>query len=111
MDEPSDESLGYFQSSAIRGLDRKDFWGKPGLQFFTCSRALKEFQKAANDAKDADVKAFASKTLPTLQEHLQMSQNINKSLGGKDMDDDAHHAGHTEGGVQNKDKEKDKDGD
>ena len=72
---------------------------------------VKEFQKAANDAKDADVKAFASKTLPTLLEHLQMAQNINKSLGGKDMDDDAHHAGHTEGGVQNKDKEKDKDGD
>ena len=56
-----------------------------------------EFQKAANDAKDADVKAFASKTLPTLQEHLTMAQNINKSLGGSDADD-AHQAGHKEKG-------------
>jgi len=69
-----------------------------------------EFQKAANNAKDADLKAWAAKTLPVLQEHLTMAQGINKSLGGKDDSaDDARHAGHTEGGVQNKDKEKDKD--
>jgi putative membrane protein len=68
-----------------------------------------EFQKAANGAKDDDVKAFAAKTLPTLQEHLAMAQNINKSLGG--TDDDARHAGHTEGGAQDKDKDKDKGGD
>jgi putative membrane protein len=72
---------------------------------------VSEFQKAANDAKDADVKAFAAKTLPVLQEHLTMAQNLNKSLGGKEDTDDAKHAGHTEGGAQNKDKEKDKGGD
>lgn len=34
------------------------------------------FQKAAKGAEDADVKAFASKTLPTLQKHLSMAQEL-----------------------------------
>lgn len=34
------------------------------------------FQKAATKAKDPDVKAFASKTLPTLQQHLQMAREM-----------------------------------
>lgn len=35
---------------------------------------VSDFQKASKSAKDADVKAFASKTLPTLQEHLKLAQ-------------------------------------
>jgi len=38
---------------------------------------IKLFQKAANNATDPDVKAFAEKTLPTLQHHLQMAQDLN----------------------------------
>ena len=38
--------------------------------------AVKLFTKASNDAKDADVKAFAANTLPTLQHHLQMAQDL-----------------------------------
>ncbi|HTS61436.1 MAG TPA: DUF4142 domain-containing protein [Candidatus Acidoferrales bacterium] len=33
-----------------------------------------EFQKEADHGSDADVKAFAGKTLPTLQQHLKMAQ-------------------------------------
>jgi putative membrane protein len=39
-----------------------------------------EFQKEASGGKDADIKAFASSTLPTLQEHLQMIQRINDKM-------------------------------
>jgi putative membrane protein len=39
-----------------------------------------EFQKEAGRGTDADVKAFASSTLPTLQEHLQMIQRINDKM-------------------------------
>lgn len=41
--------------------------------------AVKLFQKAANSAKDADVKAYAAKTLPTLQQHLQMGREMHAS--------------------------------
>ncbi|MDN3921540.1 DUF4142 domain-containing protein [Roseateles violae] len=37
---------------------------------------VKLFRKAAAEAKDADVRAFASKTLPTLEHHLQMAKEL-----------------------------------
>jgi putative membrane protein len=37
---------------------------------------IKLFQKAASSAADPDVKAFAAKTLPTLQTHLQMARDL-----------------------------------
>lgn len=37
---------------------------------------VKMFQKASTESRDADVKAFASKTLPKLQEHLKMAQDL-----------------------------------
>ncbi|HUP30414.1 MAG TPA: DUF4142 domain-containing protein [Usitatibacter sp.] len=46
---------------------------------------VKEFEKQAKDAKDPDVKAFAQKTLPVLQAHLQAAQATYDSTrkGGK----------------------------
>ena len=41
---------------------------------------VKEFKKAADDSKDADLKAFAAKTLPVLQMHLEMVKTIDKSI-------------------------------
>ncbi len=40
------------------------------------TKDVAEFEKEANQGGDNDVKAFASKTLPTLQEHLRMAQSI-----------------------------------
>jgi putative membrane protein len=40
---------------------------------------IAEFEKEARSGKDADLKAFAEKTLPTLKEHLKMA----KELGAK----------------------------
>ncbi len=39
------------------------------------------FQKEANSGTDEDLKALASKALPTLQEHLKMAQDIARQLG------------------------------
>ncbi len=41
---------------------------------------VKNFEKAASKAKDPDVKAFASKTLPTLKKHLQMAETTGKEV-------------------------------
>ncbi|MFX1679916.1 DUF4142 domain-containing protein [Mitsuaria sp. CC2] len=46
--------------------------------------AVKLFEKAAKDAKDADVKAWAAKTLPTLQHHLQEAQALEASTKAAD---------------------------
>ena len=43
---------------------------------------VSEFEKQSRSAKDADVKAFAAKTLPTLKEHLQMAQQIEAAVKG-----------------------------
>ena len=40
------------------------------------------FQRVSKTAKDDDLKAFAAKTLPTLQEHQKMAKEINAKVGG-----------------------------
>jgi putative membrane protein len=40
------------------------------------------FRMESKSGKDADVKSWAAKTLPTLEEHLKMAQDINKGAVG-----------------------------
>lgn len=40
---------------------------------------ISDFEKASKKAKDADVKAFAAKTLPTLQKHHQEAETLEKA--------------------------------
>jgi len=40
-----------------------------------------DFQKEASSGSNADLKGWASKTLPTLQDHLRMAQETSKSVG------------------------------
>jgi len=43
-----------------------------------------EFEKQAKSGNDADIKGFASKTLPTLQQHLSLAESTDKAVkGGK----------------------------
>jgi putative membrane protein len=44
---------------------------------------VREFSRVASGNGDADVKAFASKTLPTLKDHLQHVQDLSKTIGAK----------------------------
>lgn len=43
---------------------------------------VSEFRKQSKSGKDADVKAFAGKTLPTLEDHLKMARETKTKLGG-----------------------------
>lgn len=42
-----------------------------------------DFKNEASGGRDSDVKSFASKTLPTLQEHLKMVQDLSSKMSGK----------------------------
>jgi len=43
---------------------------------------VNDFRKESQSGKDPEVKAWAAKTLPTLQEHLQMAQSASRSAVG-----------------------------
>jgi putative membrane protein len=45
-------------------------------------KTVADFQKAAKGAKDSDVKGFASKSLPTLREHMKLAQATQSALKG-----------------------------
>jgi len=42
--------------------------------------AVKLFRTASKDAADADLKAFAARTLPTLEHHLEMAKSLDSSV-------------------------------
>lgn len=46
----------------------------------------KLFKDESAKGKDADLKAFAAKTLPVVQMHLQMAQDLHKQMMGMKMD-------------------------
>ena len=42
-----------------------------------------EFHKEANSGRDAEIKAWAAKTAPTIDDHLKMARDIQKEVSGK----------------------------
>jgi putative membrane protein len=44
---------------------------------------VKDFETQSKEGNDAEIKAFAGKTLPTLQQHLQMAQQTAQKVGAK----------------------------
>ena len=47
------------------------------------SDAVEMFQREASRGNDAEVKAWAAKTLPALQEHLRMAREVSAKVDGK----------------------------
>lgn len=45
------------------------------------SKAIKEYERASQEALPADVKQFAQTTLPKLQQHFQHAQEVAKAVG------------------------------
>ena len=44
---------------------------------------VKEFEKATKNLSDPELKAFAEKTLPTLQEHLRQAESLEAQIKGR----------------------------
>jgi putative membrane protein len=55
----------------------RDFVRNVGIKAH--EKDIKAFQKASKDVKDADLKAFVDKTLPTLREHLAAAEKLPQS--------------------------------
>ena len=43
--------------------------------------AVAAFRAESRSGRDADVKAWAAKTLPTIAEHLKLAQSANRAVG------------------------------
>jgi putative membrane protein len=71
--------LKHLQPLAGTAFDR-EFIRLAGIEDHRANLAL--FQRAARDAVDADVKAWAARTLPTLRGHLQQAQALAATLTG-----------------------------
>lgn len=67
----------------LQGLGGAEFDREFMKQMVTDHKAaVSEFQRAASAASDPEVRSFAQKTLPGLQEHLQMARSLNERLAG-----------------------------
>jgi putative membrane protein len=42
---------------------------------------VNEFRRESTAGRDADIKSFAAKTLPTLEDHLKLAQDANRAVG------------------------------
>jgi putative membrane protein len=69
--------------SALKGAEFDRAYSK--LMLSDHNKDVSEFEKQSTRGTDPDLKAFASKTLPTLQEHLQLAKALpgNESSGNK----------------------------
>jgi len=56
-------------------------------------KTVKIFQAQSQNATDPDVKAFATKTLPTLQAHLDMVRNLNNKMNTMTTNSNAMNTG------------------
>lgn len=49
-------------------------------------KAVALFQEHSKSARDADIRTFAEKTLPTLQDHLKMARDLSDKVGAPTAD-------------------------
>ena len=64
--------------SKLSGADFDKAYAK--LMVSDHEKDVSEFQKESKDARDPEVRDFASRTLPTLQDHLRMAQEDNSKV-------------------------------
>jgi len=81
LDDKHKEHLTKFSSMSGADFDRA--YGKEMLSDHR--KDVSEFEKESTKGTDPDLKAFATKTLPTLREHLQMAESLPGAKGSGNM--------------------------
>lgn len=81
----------YDKLNAMTGMDFEKAFMKQMVKDH--ENAVKLFQKQSEKGEDADAKAFAAKTLPTLQMHLQMARTMNDSMKNPDRNNNSNSSG------------------
>lgn len=71
-----DSTLADLQKASGKDFDRA--YAKAMLKDHKAD--VKEFREAAKELKDPDLKAFAEKTLPVLEEHLKMAEQLEQNI-------------------------------
>ena len=64
----------------LKGSEFDQAYIKHMVESHTKGSAL--FERASKEARDPGLKAFAAKTLPTIKEHLELAQKLEKTTGG-----------------------------
>jgi putative membrane protein len=72
---PQDEQDALGKLESLNGTEFDKAYAKMMVEDH--KKDISEFEKETKNAKDADVKAFAEKTLPTLKHHLMMANRLN----------------------------------
>ncbi len=86
VDLPTEPSMAQkAKLKMLQGADGADFDKRYAESFGVKAHedTVSLFQKEAKKAKDAEVKAWAEKTLPKLQHHLEMAKDLAKAVGAK----------------------------
>ena len=87
MDEKHQKDLTKFSSLSGAAFDRE----YTKMMVSDHRKDVSEFEKQSTRGTDADLKAFATKTLPTLQEHLQMAESLpGAKSGGRAMNSNSN---------------------
>jgi len=91
LDEKHKEHLTKF--SSMTGADFDRAYGKEMLSDHR--KDVSEFEKQSTKGTDPDLKAFATKTLPTLREHLQMAESLPGAKSGANMNSNRNRNGNS----------------
>jgi putative membrane protein len=67
--------------SSLNGAEFDKACGRHAVEAH--QKAIRLFKTEAQSGQDAELKAFAQKTLPTLEEHLRMAKQLNSSTKGE----------------------------
>jgi putative membrane protein len=74
--EEHEKHLKHFSGGEVKNFDQE--YMKHMVESHT--KGVELFTKASKECKNAQLKAFAEKTLPTVKEHLELAKNLNEQL-------------------------------